>query len=113
MNNCQFCSMDTAGKHQPHCPNNQDTNTSSMDRFFDALKDSATEYKPRPAQVLIGEYIELLSAYAMTVDTMELAGEELGMERLKKVVQFIENALDKKLDEIAALQEEADDEKSK
>jgi hypothetical protein len=69
------------------------------------LNADTIEIRPGPAQVIISQYIELLSAYAMTLDAIELAGEQLGEEKLYKVSQYIECALKLKIDEIIALQE--------
>lgn len=104
MSGCPYCSVNSAGTHEVNCPNYSKPK-SSLDIFLDKLNSDTIEIRPGPAQVLIGQYIELLSAYGMTMDAIELAGEQLGIEKLKKVSLYIEKALQEKINEIVALQE--------
>lgn len=67
------------------------------------------EIQSRPEQVLIEEYITLLSAFAMTSDAVELTGETIGTERLMKVALFIQEVLSRKVDEIIAFEEGSED----
>jgi hypothetical protein len=103
---CPYCSINTAGEHELTCPNRPSTKIPYLgNKFLDALDADSIEIRPGPAQVLIGQYIELLSAYAMTLDAVELAGEQLGVVKLTQVSLFIEKALKAKIDEIVALME--------
>jgi len=99
---CPFCRLEAAGEHEATCPNKEIVKSN---RFLDALNADSIEIRPSPAQILIGQYIELLSAYAMTADAAELAGDQLGVVKLTQVSLFIEKALKAKIDEIVALVE--------
>ena len=103
---CPYCRINTAGDHEVTCPNavvRKEVGLQS--KFLDALNADTIEIRPGPAQVLIGQYIELLTAYAMTMDAVELAGEQLGIVKLTQVSLFIEKALKIKINEIVALME--------
>lgn len=108
MNGCQYCKIDTAGGHEVNCPNYYNTNVkkiAGVNKFLEALNADTIEIRPGPVQVLIGQYVELLSAYALTIDAIEVAGDQLGTEKLTKVSLFIESALKNKINEIVALEE--------
>ena len=100
---CPKCEVDSAGNHQLHCPNRP--KISEVDKFLAALNPSAVNIHGGPVQILIGQYIELLSAFAMTLDAIELTGDKLEIYKLEKVCLFIEKALKSKIDEIVVLQE--------
>jgi len=102
---CPYCSINTAGEHEVTCPNKKHISINLENKFLDALNADSIEIRPGPAQVLIKQYTELLSAYAMTLDAVELAGEQLGVVKLTQVSLFIEKALKEKISEIVALME--------
>jgi hypothetical protein len=63
----------------------------------------------RPFDSLIEKYMGLMSAYMMTVDLIEVAGEQFGESRLELVASYVLDKLDDCIGAIVALQEKEDD----
>ena len=99
---CPFCNM-MGGKHQRTCSSLQ--SNSLLDQFM-AAQQAKSEMKSDVVNVLIEQYIGLMTAYAMTLDACEFAGKSLGKDRLTRLARFIEDAVDTKIDEILAVYEE-------
>ncbi len=102
INNCTFCSLDSAGNHQFHCPSHK--RETDFVGFLNQLG-SDSNIELRPFDSLIEKYMGLMSAYMMTVDLLEVAGETFGAERLDTVASYILTKLDECISAITALQE--------
>lgn len=105
--NCPFCSQDSAGTHQPHCPNHPDRQKgkakTAFSQFLDVMADAKIE--ARPFDSLIEKYMGLMSAYMMTVDMVEVVGDMFGKERLEAVASYILDELDDCIEAIVQLEE--------
>ena len=99
MSDCIFCIIDSAGNHEATCPNYR-VQPEGLVNFLGHVGENKIA-----TQTVIQQYIELLTAYAMTLDAIELVGDTLGTSNLKKVALYIESALQDKINEIVALQE--------
>ena len=110
MMNCMFCSQDSAGKHQPYCPNSNVGKNADFVRFLDELS-SDSNIELRPFDSLIEKYMGLVSAFMMTTDLIDVAGDQFGVERLEAVAAYVLKKLDECIGAIAALQEKEDDDR--
>jgi hypothetical protein len=102
---CEFCSPTSGGNHQLHCPLSR---KSEFARFLDTFG-SDSNIELRPFDSLIEKYMGLMSAYMMTVDLLEVAGETFGPERLEAVADYVLDKLDICISEIVSLQEKKSD----
>lgn len=102
---CIYCSMDTAGNHDPSCPTS--LRPSSVEEMVQtAITARAHIIQPVDLdEVMIEKYAGLLSTYCMTLDMMEMAADVFAVDRLQLVADFIRKALDECINEIVAIQE--------
>ncbi len=101
-NTCAFCSVDASGNHQRHCPSS--TNKTQFKNFLDSLSFN-DNIDLRPFDSLIEKYMGLMSAYMMTMDMIEVAGEMFGEQRLTVVGNYVLDKLNVCIDEIVELEE--------
>ena len=109
MENCPYCRMDSVGNHEIACPNNASNYNKDivMDGLMNALNGSVELTEDGP-MALIRDYLELIGAYGLTLDILEDAGGTFDANQLSVVASFIKRALDKKIEEILACEENMD-----